>query len=292
MKRSLIIAMVLAVLAAQLAVSAVAAKGPPNQGPAGGGEPQGDSRILPLNAAQQTSRNRKEQIIAAMPGATTGGQATPLACPTSAYATSGREGESTAQASCGPPYQFTLAAHPRQQEKWYYCGPAVVQVVSNFTWGRTTTNKYSQTYISTTWTKTDATLQTYLADFIKGMNGASVLPAGFAYMQKHNPTFTDWHNTIIAGIYTWRMPLATSVRPHDPGATYWIISWPVAKSAAHYIGLFGYRGYAYTANSDRKVYYTDTAGQFAAPGVKAGNFWDISFDVYQTMMANNGNMVY
>lgn len=298
MQRRLVIALALAVLTAQLAVPAVGAKGPPPGQAPGGGEPQGDDRVLPLTAAQRASRDAKESLISATLDATAGGDggsgAVTMSCPTptGAGTRDAVEAETLAAASCFTPSTFTLAASPRQQEKSYYCGPAVVQVVSNFSYGHTTTNKYSQTTISNNWTKTDATLQTYLGDFINGMNAASRKPSGFAYMQKHSPTFADWHTTIVSGVYNWRMPLATSVRPHEVGATYYIISWPVAKAAAHYIGLFGYKGFASTRNLDRKVYYTDTAGQYAASGVKAGNFWDISFDIYQTMMMNNKNMVY
>jgi hypothetical protein len=302
MKRRLVVALAMAVLTAQLSVPLVGAKGPAAEPPVGGGEPQGDSTVLPLTAAQKASRVQKEAVIAAIgDGGGGGGGRTTMACPvpTGAEATSAAgttlsaESVVTQAATCGPtPIQFTLSASPRQQAKSYFCGPAVVQVVSNSTWGFSATNKYSQQAISDTWTRTDANLQTFLADFINGMNGASRLPSGFAYMQKHSPTFADWHTTIVGGIYNWRMPLAASVRPHEPGAFYYIISWPVAKSAAHYIGLFGYRGFASTANLDRKVYYTDTAGTYAASGVKAGNFWDISYDIYQTMMMNNQNMVY
>ena len=292
MKRPLVVAIVTALLCAQVATPTFGAK-PPST-PVGGGDPPGDDVILLLTAEQAASRERKEALIARVNGGSGGEQGTQSSCPTPESTNldmaSGMEAEVTA--SCYTPSQWTLAARPRQQEKSYYCGPAVVQVVSNYSWRLTSTNKYSQTTISNTWTKTDATGQTYLADFIKGMNGASKRPSGFAYMQKSSPSFSNWHSTIVSGIYDWRMPLAAGVRPHEPGATYWIISWPVAKSAAHYIGIFGYQGFAASPNSSRKVYYTDTAGPYAAAGVNAGNFWDISYDVYQTMMMNNGNMVY
>jgi hypothetical protein len=301
MKRRLVVALAMAGLTAQLSVPLVSAKGPAGQPPVGGGEPQGDDTVLPLTAAQKASRDQKEAVIAAIADGTGGGGGvTTMACPVPTGAgTASTTGPAVsselvvAQAvACPTPTVYTLSASPRQQTKSYFCGPAVVQVVSNSTWGFSSTNKYSQQAISDTWTRTDVNTQTFLVDFIRGMNGASRLPSGFAYMQKHSPTFSDWHTTIVGGIYNWRMPLAASVRPHEPGAFYYIVSWPNAKSAAHYIGLFGYRGFASTTNLDRKVYYTDTAGTYAASGVKAGNFWDISYDVYQTMMMNNKNMVY
>lgn len=292
MKRRFIIAITLTVLFSQVSLGDLAAKDPPAV-TVGGGDPPSDDRVLPLSAEQRASRDRKEAMIAQVAQASAAGEVGTMSCPVPNGETNAVEGMDSELSSCGAtPRKWTLPASPRQQANYYYCGPAVVQVVSNYSWAYASSNKYSQSTISQRWTKTDATKQTYLGDFIYGMNGASRLPYGFVYAQKHQPSFSTWHTTIVSGIYNWRMPLAAGVRPHEHGAYYYIVSWPVPKSAGHYIGIFGYDGFASTSNLSRKVYYTDTAGPYAAAGVKAGNFWDISYDVYKTMMMNNGNMVY
>lgn len=288
-------------LAVTLATAQAAAAAHPAETRAGGGDPPSDDRTLPLTSEQAASRHLKERLISALSNrtATTPGAMSAAGCPvpnatTPVTATNSNDfAAAEAAATCPTPSEFGLAVKPRQQEKWYYCGPAVVQIVSNYGWRMAAgSNKYSQTAISNNWTRTDVNGQTYLGDMITGMNRASRLPSGFAYMQKHRPSFGDWHATIVSGTYNWRMPLAAGVNPHAPGAYYYIVSWPVEKVAAHYIELHGYKGFSGSPNGSRLVKYSDTAGSYAAPGVRAGNFVDVSYDVYQTMLANSGNMIY
>ena len=65
-----------------------------------------------------------------------------------------------ALASSGTCVSDFLAVSPRQQVKWYYCGPATVQQVINFSRGIVTddnaVNTFSQQQISDRWLKTDA----------------------------------------------------------------------------------------------------------------------------------------
>ncbi|HEX2221775.1 MAG TPA: hypothetical protein VHK06_04555 [Candidatus Limnocylindria bacterium] len=263
---------------------------------AGGGNPPSNTKILPLSREQKESRRVKEEIIARVGQRTATGGTTTNSCPTptsvSTSVTSSTEPAVTTNA-CYTPSKWVLGnINPRQQEKWYWCGPAVGQVMSNYTWGMgASANKYSQSQIAS-WMRTEINGQTFLGDFIYGVNRATRRPSNFVYMQKHAPSFSNWHNTIIAGVYSWRLPLAAGVNPHAIGSSVWIISWPQEKNAAHYIELHGYEGYASTANGSRWVYYSDTAGPYAAAGMRAGNFKDISYDVYRTMMMNTGDMVY
>jgi hypothetical protein len=158
-------------LAGAIAGSASAAR--PTYTP--GGEPPGDDSVLPLTPEQEASRAVKEAIIEQL-------------------ITDGTDGGITPQYVCQfepcEPSTKQLTVYARQQTKSYYCGPAVVQIVSNFSWGKTgTANKYTQKTISDNWTHTDANGQTYLGDEINGMNQATKRPSNFVYMQKHNPTF-------------------------------------------------------------------------------------------------------
>lgn len=267
-----------------LAVAAPSIAADPRAGTGTGGEPPGDNRVLPLTPSQQKSRVLKEALIQRVPLTRGANQSRELINPSG-----GPVAAQSAQAASGPAYGTILNISPRQQTKSYYCGPAVVQLVSNYSHQMApSANWYTQQRISDLWTKTDANGQTYLGDLINGMNGASVLPSGFAYIQKHNPTFTDWHNTIISGVYDWRMPLAAGVIPRKSGATYRLVSWNIVSNAGHYIEIHGYVGFV--QNPQKWVFFSDTAGMYASS--TAGNYKQSSFAVYKTMMYNNGNMVY
>ncbi|PZR64657.1 MAG: hypothetical protein DLM71_02135 [Chloroflexi bacterium] len=86
-----------------------------------------------------------------------------------------------------------LNTSPRQQLKSYYCGPATVQVVSNFSWGLSgAANRWSQGGISDSYTHTDAHGQTWLQDMVNGMNGTSRLPSGFVFAQNANSGNMIW----------------------------------------------------------------------------------------------------
>jgi hypothetical protein len=82
-----------------------------------------------------------------------GGGVAPATCPLTVV------NGGTPATAC-PPYRGYLSTTPRQQQKSYYCGPTAVQVVSNYVWG--VVDRYTQQYISTTWTNTDNDGQTYV----------------------------------------------------------------------------------------------------------------------------------
>lgn len=239
-----------------------------------GGEPVGDDTVLPLTPEQRTSVLLKESLLAgALADQAADGITPDYAC---------------IYEPCEPRSK-ALTVYPRQQAKGIYCGPAVVQIVSNYSWGKTgSQNAYSQQTISDNWTHTDANQQTYLGDEITGMNLASVKPVGFVYAQKHNPTYSNWHATIIEDVHGWRMPLAAGVIPWKTGGTYHLVSWNKVSNTGHYIELHGYSGYI--SDPTKSVYFSDTAGTYADS--VAGNYYQNSYAVYQTMMYNNGNMIW
>lgn len=240
-----------------------------------GGEPPGDSTVLPLTPEQAASVKLKEDLLRGLGGQdrTSGGLSADFVC----------------QFDPCEPASLALNVFARQQTKRIYCGPSVVQVVSNFTWGKTgAQDKYSQQFISDQWTHTDANQQTYLGDEIVGMNSASVKPSGFVYAQKHNPTFETWHGTIIEDTFWWRMPLAAGVIPWKAGATYHLVSWKLVSNGGHYIELHGYVGRV--TDASRYVWFSDVAGQYA--NSVAANYQQASYAVYETMVYNNQNMIW
>ncbi len=199
------------------------------------------------------------------------------------------------------PYAYTLGTHARHQHRYFYCGTAVVQVVSNYTRGYTSsntcggdtgcpsgTNYKDQHYISNQWTHTAAVDGTTVANLAAGLNAASVLPSGFVYAYWTNMSWISFHNALRVDAYTWRMPLAPRVSPRTPGSQYFLTSWAgqTAGSYGHWITLRGYSG---TDQSYALAYYNDSSGGVDEhdPSIhilgNTGAFSDKSYTVYKTM---------
>lgn len=244
-------------------------------GPSGtGGEAPGDNTILPLTPEQKASLDYRQSLF---------GSSTFMAPDASV----------SPQYACNfdpcEPASRSLTVYARQQTKSYFCGPAVVQVVSNYSWGKTGSNdKYTQQHISDSWTHTDANGQTYLGDEVSGMNAASARPANFAYMQLHAPSYDGWHGTIIQDVYWWQMPLAAGVIPWKSDGAYHLVSWKKVSNGGHDIELHGYVGRV--GDATRYVWFSDVAGTYADS--IAANYEQSSYAVYQTMMYNNKNMIW
>ena len=208
-----------------------------------------------------------------------------------------------------PPYSYSLATRARHQHRWFYCGPAVVQVVSNYSRGYTSTNTCGgdnncpagtnykdQHYISTNWTKTDQHTQTYVSDLVTGLHGASALPSGFVYAYWTNMSWSSFHNGVKVDTYTWRMPLAPRVDPRHTGSNYYLTSWAGAPAGdyGHYITLRGYSG---SAQSSALAYYNDSSGgvdEHTGVGIlgSTGAFSDKSYTVWKTITLNTTNGLY
>src|SRR6185369_110573 len=158
------------------------------------------------------------------------------------------------------------------------------------------TNKYTQTFISTTWTKTDVNLQTNLGDLIAGLNGATRRPSNWAYVQLHNPSWSTFHNAIISDVWAYGMALAANVNPRKLNSQQYLASWANVSPGdyGHYIPLRGYAGFS---SSNALVFYNDSSGgrdEVTGIGIlgATGAFADASTTVYQTMMNRHGNLVW
>jgi hypothetical protein len=282
-----------AVLGIMVAVSAspVAATEPGSST----GAQMSDPGILPLTAEQQAARPYKLAALADVMKRTAAMQAGSATQTMSL--TSGDD----------PPSSAGLATYARHQHRWFYCGPATVQVVANEAWGyyytstngqATASNKYTQTYISSHWTNTDATLQTYLSDLIAGMNGATATkrPANFVYMQDHDPSWDEFHNEAITDVWLYSMALAASVNPKKAGSAYYLDSWRSVPGGdyGHYIPLRGYVGFdqstALIRYDDSSGGTDDVTGEIILGST--GAFDDLSYWVYKTIMNHNGNLIW
>lgn len=177
-----------------------------------------------------------------------------------------------------------LSTWYRHQAKFYYCGPAAVQVISNHAWNMPSgTNKYSQQYISDTWTNTDADGQTFVWRELLGLNGSTAGRYPWPYDDEYVSSGAEWHNYVVVDATDWNMPSVAGVAPHDPNFGYYLISWPNAITAGHYIVT---RGWLYLWDGTRTpiVYYNDGSGGY---GGSDGQFSDPAFDIYQTIKKSN-----
>ena len=201
------------------------------------------------------------------------------------------------------PSSYVLAMYARHQHLWFYCGPATVQVVSNYTWhyyytstsGQApTTNKYTQSKISHDWTLTDTNGQQTSPTLIApALNAASVLPfAGFYQVWKY-PVWSDFQNAIATDTSQWNMPLAEHVNPRSLNSSYILASWPSGQQRSdygHYIPLRGYSGFTQTS---ALAYYDDSSGGVDDNGQgmlgSTGAFSDKSETVWGAMTIKAGN---
>ena len=197
-------------------------------------------------------------------------------------------------ASPADQYAAFLVTWPRQQTKPYYCGPTAVQVVGDYAWnmGPNTVHNTQQN-ISTWWTKTDVTGQTYLGDEVHGlnMNVGAKMPAGFIYAYARPNTGSAWHSLLRTDVVGYYMPQVTSVSPKQTGASYWLSSWantnrPVpAGDYGHYIVYTGYVG-IWDGTSNPHVYFDD--GSYGWGG-DTGEFSDPATHLYYMQWLTNKN---
>lgn len=201
------------------------------------------------------------------------------------------------------PQSYILSTYPRHQHLWYYCGPATVQVVSNYTWGyyysstngqSTSTNKYTQSVISANWTHTDTNGQQTSPGYVApALNAASHLPFAGFYMVWQNPAWSDFQNAIATDTSQWFMPLAAHVNPRSLNSAYILASWPSGPQKStygHYIPLRGYNGFS---QATARAYYDDSSGGVDDNGQgmlgSTGAFSDKSTTVWGAMTIRAGN---
>lgn len=165
----------------------------------------------------------------------------------------------------------------------------------NFTWNifhagtsgtGTTNNKYTQAQLASVMGTTTA--GTTGANIAIGLNQRAVRPPGFTYYYTTTGTGAQWHAKVVEGIGSWRMPLLVPVRPHEPGASYRLTSWPTAISAVHWIMIRGYNG-AWDGSRTPLVYYNDSSAGYWGG---TGSYSDPSYDVHYVNALNTGKLVW
>ena len=192
------------------------------------------------------------------------------------------EESSLAPLACSVPQQF-LAVEARDQIFGHYCGPAVGQVIGNYSWAVPAgANAFTQRQIAG-WMSTDANGGTGAFQMEFGLENAT---AG----SPRRPRNWDWVVTpltdtdrdgwvgdqldamVRSNISNALMPLAVPVKPHDPNSPSgaYLFSWPnPVWSVGHWVAIYGYVG-IYDGTDRARMYYTDSSRD---EGGATGKFW-------------------
>lgn len=246
--------------------------------PAVAAGPKSASAEPPLTADEQAASDRKvaaaQAYLAAV--ASSGADLVSLRCvtPTSGTAKAGTQ-------ACYVPQGY-LAVEARDQINGIYCGPAVGQVIANYTWAVAPgANKFTQTRIAG-WMGTDAFGGTSSQNLASGLEtatrGAPRRPAVWQWVvtplsdtDRDGHTGDELQGFVRANISGSKMPLAFSLKPHDPGSRYHLASWPrPVVSVGHWISIYGWYS-SYTGTEFARIYYTDSSRD---EGGGTGKYWD------------------
>ena len=202
-------------------------------------------------------------------------------------------------ATCTQPSR-ALSVTARDQERGHYCGPAVGQVIANYSWMMAANrNRYSQNQIAE-WMRTNlygGTSAEYLEDGLEvGTRNAPRRPANWDWVILNlrdtdaDGQFGDQlHAYVQSNVSGAGMPLAIPVKPHDPDSRYHLASWPrPVESVGHWIAAYGW--YAYWSNSDTPhIAYTDSSRD---EGGSTGKFWDPTRHVAALIREHTGRIVW
>lgn len=219
------------------------------------------------------------------------------------------EGTGTCPPS-GIPTTYILSVYARQQQNCWYCGPAAGQVADNRSWGiynastggtTTANNKHIQTELAAAMgTTTDGTSGGGVRN---GLNAKAKLPADFAYFytssdQNTGNNYTDTaslYGKLITDVYDFKMVMVLPVRPHLPGASVWLSSWPIAvSSGGHYIAVHGYKNAWSSSHPSQAIaYYADSASGCAGgnQGV-TGKWTDPIYDLWRINNTSQQNVIW
>lgn len=243
----------------------------------------GDDR--PFTAQEQAASDRKAAAAEAYVDreVARGRDLVSLACAVPASTETALSPEGAIQSlACAVPQGF-LAVEARDQILGTYCGPAVGQVIANYSWAMPAgANKYLQRQIAQ-WMSTDA----------NGGTGAFQLEFGLEQATAgsvRRPPGWDWivtalvdsdrdgwlgdqlHAFVRSNISNSRMPLAIPVKPHDANSPSDsnLASWPrPVASVGHWVAIYGWVG-PYDGTDSARMYHTDSSQD---EGGATGKFW-------------------
>jgi hypothetical protein len=292
-RRGILVLLLGATLAGTTATSVAAAQPPATPG--------ANASDVPLTPAQQQALTAKLAIAQQLqqnPKLAAGRLTPAVACPfssspmsVSALSGSTMAGLSvTPAASCNGQWGY-VRTYPKVQEDPNWCGPASIQVASNYIWRMPQgADKWPQWQIAgwagTSSAGTNGSNET--AALNTATAGSPYLPAYWTYLSATASQVASgslWHSLLRTDIAYYSMPQIVSVAPKDPGFGYYLTSWAGAKAqyAGHYIVLNGFDG-AWNNTRGPIVTYDDSA---IPPGGVAA--YDPAYDVYAMIMKTNVN---
>ena len=198
-----------------------------------------------------------------------------------------------------PPTAKTLATRARQQNNYYFCGPASGQVVIN--WSRGIINGNNDGEDATTNWRRQSKVAEWMGTTTAGTGGASLASglnnpnavlkptSDWIYIYADNGSMQNLYGKIVTDVATYRMPLIIATAPHISGAgVYYLESWPkVAAGAHHWIVLRGYDG-AWGDPSTISIKYQDSSAGY---GGATGAFDDSLAVIWQVSKWNQGGHV-
>jgi hypothetical protein len=265
------------------------------------GEPDNDTQLSVLTPAEAAFVEKKLAMAAAIDSSgTTATKSADAATPM--YACEFDPCEDPSPPSWPPPggpsTAKTLATRARQQNNYYFCGPASGQVVINWSRGIISGNNDGED-LSTNWrrqskiavwmsTTTAGTGGANLASGLNNPNGVLKPTSDWAYVYADNGTMHQFFNKIITDIDGFGMPLVLATAPHmsNAGSDY-LESWPREYPGAHHwIVVRGYSGL--WGDPSIIIKYQDSSGGF---GGATGSFDDSLSVMYQVSKANQGGHV-
>lgn len=184
--------------------------------------------------------------------------------------------------ACAVPQGF-LPVEARDQIFGHYCGPAVGQVIANYTWAAAAgKNAFTQQQLSG-WMRTDLEGGTSSQNLANGLEvatrGAPRRPSVWQWVvtplnddDRDGHYGDELHGFVRANVTGSKMPLAFSLKPYQAGARYHLSSWrfPV-NSVGHWIAAYGWVGNYSNSNELARIYYTDSSKD---EGGATGKFWD------------------
>lgn len=243
----------------------------------GGGAPQIDTQDSILTpeqaAAYATKLERVADISAALKGSAGKGGGM-----------KGKPGSGPspqiAEPAWDPAQSVVLDTRPRQQAKWFWCGPAAAQVVINWSRGifsdnrngeNATTNWKKQSTLAA-WMGTNDTNGTWGGALAAALNrDDAVLEPSPSWIYSYAPAGTkaEFFTKVLTDIWSYRMPIVAGTAPHLPGATEWLVSWPNVTNAHHYVVVSGYEGLeianAIVVYDDSSAGYSGGTGKYRTP---------------------------
>ena len=258
----------------------------------------------PLTAEQLAASDRKVAAAQAyLAGVQAGGDLAKLGCvvPTGTDAqTLAAAGGSPTTRACVDPQGF-IAVEARDQIRGHYCGPAVGQVIANYSWAMAAGRDVFTQFQLAGWMGTDANGGTSSQALANGLEvatrGAPRRPAVWQWVvtplfdnDRDGHVGDELHGFIRANVSGSRMPLAFSLKPHDRFAKYRLSSWPFpVNSPGHWIAGYGWVGNYSNNNELARTYYTDSSRD---EGGSTGKFWDPTKHIAEMIRVHTGVFVW